>query len=122
MISFSWSFRLERADWVDFANNHSSTLASQCFGGTLAHVSVTGHEANLSTDQNIGGSVDAVWQRVADSVLVIELALGNRVVHIDSWEKQFTILEEIIKAVHSSGGFLGYAQDLTSNGGESIWR
>ena len=65
---------LQRADRVDLAHDHASALAAQRLGGALADVAVAGDERDLAADEHVGGAVQAVGQRVADAVLVVELA------------------------------------------------
>ena len=46
------------------------------------------------------------------SVNVVKLALGHRVIHIDSGEEQFALFGHLFKAVDSCGGFFRNAFDL----------
>ena len=52
---------LQGADWVDFANDYAGTLTCHGFGRTLAHIAVSSDEHGLAADENVGGTVDAVW-------------------------------------------------------------
>jgi hypothetical protein len=80
--------RLQRADRVDLGDDHASALAAQRLGAALADVAVAADDGDLAADQHVGGAVDAVDQRVAAAVLVVELALGDRVVDVDRREEQ----------------------------------
>ena len=53
----------------------------------LANVAVAEHHGDLAADERVGCSVDAIDQRVAATVFVIELALGDRVVDVDGRER-----------------------------------
>ncbi len=57
----------------------------------------------------IGGALDGVVQAVAAAVLVVVLALGDRVVDVDRRHFQGAALEHVEQAVHTGGGFLGDA-------------
>ena len=66
--------RLQRADRVDLGDDDAGALAAQRLGAALADVAVAEHDRDLAADQDVGGAVDAVDQRVAAAVLVVELA------------------------------------------------
>ena len=60
----------------------------QRLGAALADVAVATDQHLLAADQHVGAAVDAVDQRVPGAVLVVELALGDRVVDVDRRERQ----------------------------------
>ena len=66
--------RLQRADRVDLGDDDAGALAAQRLGAALADVAVAEHDRDLAADQDVGGAVDAVDQRVPGAVLVVELA------------------------------------------------
>ena len=76
--------RLERADRVDLGDDDAGALAAQRLRAALADVAVAADHGDLAADEDVGGAVDAVDQRVAAAVLVVELALGDRVVDVDA--------------------------------------
>ena len=76
--------RLQRADRVDLGDDDAGALAAQRLRAALADVAVAADDGDLAADQDVGGAVDAVDQRVAAAVLVVELALGDRVVDVDA--------------------------------------
>ena len=65
---------LQRADRVDLGDDDAGALAAQRLGAALADVAVAADDRDLAADQDVGGAVDAVDQRVAAAVLVVELA------------------------------------------------
>ena len=79
---------LQRADRVDLGDDDAGALAAQRLGAALADVAVAADDGDLAADQHVGGAVDAVDQRVAAAVLVVELGLGDRVVDVDRREEQ----------------------------------
>ena len=66
--------RLQRADRVDLGDDHPGALAAQRLRAALADVAVAADHGDLAADQDVGGAVDAVDQRVPAAVLVVELA------------------------------------------------
>ncbi|AIY18433.2 Signal peptidase I [Pimelobacter simplex] len=108
---------LQRADRVDLGDDDARTLAAQRLRGALAHVAVAADDRDLAADHDVGGAVDAVDERVAAAVLVVELRLGDRVVDVDRREEERALLEALVQAVHARGGLLGDALDARGDGG-----
>jgi hypothetical protein len=52
-------------------------------GAALAHVAVAAHHGDLAGDHHVGGALEAVEERLAAAVEVVELRLGDRVVDVD---------------------------------------
>ena len=111
---------LQRADRVDLADDDPCTLAAHRLGGALADVAVPDDEDDLAADQHVRGTVQAVGQRVPDAVLVVELRLGDGVVHVDRREAQFAGAEQLVQAVHARGGLLGDALDVRRDPGPAV--
>ena len=65
---------LQRADGVDLGDDDAGALAAQRLRGALADVAVAADDGDLAADHHVGGAVEAVDQRVAAAVLVVELA------------------------------------------------
>ena len=103
--------RLERADRVDLGHDHPRALARERGRGALADVAEAADQRDLAADEHVGGPVEAVDERVADAVGVVELALGDRVVDVDRREQQLALLGELVEPVHAGGGLLGDAED-----------
>ena len=103
---------LQRADRVDLGDDDAGALAAQRLRGALADVAVAADDGDLAADHDVGGAVDAVDQRVAAAVLVVELALGDRVVDVDRREEQRALPEAVVQAEDAGGGLLGDALDV----------
>ena len=103
---------LQRVDRVDLGHPHLGAQRAQRLGRALAHVAVAGHAGDLAGDHHVGGALDAVHQRFAAAVEVVELALGHRVVHVDGAEQQRALGAHLVQAVHAGGGLFGHADDL----------
>ena len=103
--------RLQRADRVDLGDDDAGALAAQRVGRALAHVAEAADDGDLAADHHVGGAVDAVDQRVAAAVLVVELALGDGVVDVDRREEQRALAHHLVETVDAGGGLLGDALD-----------
>mmetsp|Transcript_16337 Transcript_16337/g.28014 ORF Transcript_16337/g.28014 Transcript_16337/m.28014 type:complete len:282 (+) Transcript_16337:2014-2859(+) len=111
---------LQRADGVNLS--HDDTCAGCLHGrrATLAHISVACDEGDLARNHNVGGAHDAVGQGVAATVHVVELGLGDRVVHVDSREQELALVLHLIQALHTSGGLLAHAHNLCGHLGPAL--
>ena len=103
---------LKGVDGVNLSHPHLSRQRAQRLRGALAHVAITGDHGHLAGDHHVGGALDAIDQRLAAAVQVVELALGDRVVHVDGAEHQRALGRHFLEAVHAGGGFFGHADDL----------
>ena len=74
----------------------------------MGSISVT----NLAGHHDVGGALDAVGQGFTAAVQVVELGLGDGVVHVDGREEQLAFLFHLIEAMHAGGGFFGNAAHL----------
>jgi hypothetical protein len=84
--------RLQRADRVDLGDPDVGALAAQRLGRALADVAVAADHRDLAGDHHVGGALDAVDQRLAAAVEVVELGLGDRVVDVDRREQQLAVV------------------------------
>src|SRR6266851_2553638 len=77
------------------------------------HQPVAFHRRLQRADRvDLGGALDAVDQRLAAAVDVVELRLGDRVVDVDRREEEPLLLRHLVEAMHSGRGFLGDASDF----------
>ena len=107
--------RLQRADRVDLGDDHARALAAQRFRAALADVAEAADHRELAGDHHVGGAVDAVHQRVATAVEVVELRLRHRVVDVDRRKQQGARLGHLIQPVHAGGRLLGDAFDALAD-------
>ena len=75
----------------------------------LADVAVARDDRDLAGDHHVGRALDAVDQRFAAAVQVVELRLGDRVVDVDRRERQPAFLFHLVQAMHAGGGLFGHA-------------
>ncbi|CAB4885735.1 unannotated protein [freshwater metagenome] len=108
---------LQGADGVDLGDDHASALAAQRVRRALADVAEAADDGDLAADHGVGGAVDAVDERVAAAVLVVELALGHRVVDVDRREDERALTEHFVQPVNTGRGLLGDAHDARADGG-----
>ncbi len=91
---------------------------AQGLGAALADVAVAADDGDLAGDHDVGGALDAVDERLAAAVEVVELRLGDGVVHVDRGDAELAGLRHLVKAVHAGGGLLGNALPVLQVAGE----
>src|SRR5690606_39284501 len=94
----------------------------QRLGAALAHVAEAADHGDLAGHHDIGGALDAVDQRFTAAVQVVELRLGDRIVHVYRRKGELAVLRHLIQAVHAGGRFFGHAADLRKAGGVPVGR
>ena len=114
--------RLQRADRVDLGDDDARALAAQRLRAALADVAVAADHRDLAREHHVGGAADAVDERVAAAVEVVELRLRDRVVDVDRREQQRAALHHLVEPVHAGGGLLGDAVDARRPCGASDGR
>ena len=108
---------LESANRVDFGDDHAGALTAQGLGAALTHVAVAAHDCNLTSHHHVGSAVDAVDERVAAAVEVIELGLGHGIVHVDGRELEALGLSHLIEAMYAGSRFFGNALQCFAGAG-----
>ena len=107
--------RLQRVDRVDLGDDHAGALAAQRGGAALADVAVAADDRDLAGDHHVGRAVDAVDERVAAAVEVVELRLRDRVVDVDRREQELAVLVHLVEAVDAGRRLLGDALDALAD-------
>jgi hypothetical protein len=101
---------LEGVDGVDLSDENAGTEAAESLGATLADVTETSNDGDLTSDHDIGGTLDSVEERLTASVKVVELALGDGVVDVDGRDEKSvglaSVLQHLVKVVDTGGGLL----------------
>ena len=106
--------RLQRADRVDLGDDDAAALAAQRLRAALADFAEAEHHRDLAAEHDVGRAREAVGQRVAAAVDVVELALGDRVVDVDRREEQRARFHHLIQAVHAGRRLLADAAQSTT--------
>src|SRR6266545_179954 len=104
--------RLEGTDRIDLGHPYLGLEAAEGLGRALAHLPVPGDDRDLARHHHVGGALDAVDQRLAAPVDVVELRLGDGVVDINGGKEKARLLCHLVEAVDARGRFLGDAPDL----------
>src|SRR5665648_304452 len=89
-------------------------------GGKVAFIAGYGDERDLASDQDVRRAVDPVGKGVPDAVPVVELGLGDGVVHVDGREQQLTGLGQLVEPVHAGGRLLADPLDARSHPGPAL--
>jgi hypothetical protein len=108
---------LQGADRVDFGDPHRRAQALERLRATLADIAVAQHHRDLAGDHHVGGALDAVHQRFAAAVEVVEFGLGDRVVDVDGGEGQPALFLHGVQAMDAGRRFLGHALDVGLDSG-----
>ena len=103
--------RLQRADRIDLGDDDAAALAAQRLRAALADFAEAEDDRDLAAEHHVGRAREAVGQRVAAAVDVVELALGHRVVDVDGGEEQRARFHHLIEAVHAGRRLLADAAD-----------
>src|SRR5262249_52345996 len=69
--------RLQRANWVDLRYQHAAAGLAQRRCRTLAHITVTRDHGYFAGHHHVGAATDAIDQRLATAVEVVELGFGH---------------------------------------------
>ncbi len=102
---------LKRADGIDLGHNDPRSVIAQGMRATLTHIPVTAHHRDLASDHDVRRPFDPVSQRLAASVKIVELGLGDRIIHIERRKKKFLFLHHLIQTVHACCRLLGNTPD-----------
>jgi hypothetical protein len=97
---------LEGVDGIDLGDENAGTHGVEGLGATLTDITETGDNGDLTSDHDIGGTLDTVDERLAAAVEVVELGLGDGVVDVDGGDKETLVLEHLVEVVDTGGGLL----------------
>ena len=84
--------RLQRADRIDLGHHDAAAGVAQRGGRALADVAEARDHRDLAGHHHVGAAADAVDQRFAAAIEVVELRLGDAVVDVDGREQQLALL------------------------------
>lgn len=98
---------LEGVDGVNLSDDDTGTHGVESLGTTLADITVTGDDTDLTSDHDIGGTLDTIDEGLAATVKVVELGLGDTVVNVDGGDLELAVLEHLVEVVDTGGGLLG---------------
>jgi len=78
----------------------------------LADITKAGNHGDLTGKHNVGGTLDTIYKGLATTVVVVELALGDTVVHVDSRNLEFTVTEGLVEVMDTGCSLLGDTFDI----------
>src|SRR3546814_11625440 len=83
---------LQRADGVHFGNPNLGTQGRKRLCTTFADITKAAYNGDFASHHDVGSALDAVYQRFAAAIQIVELGLGDRVVDVDGGKGQFDLL------------------------------
>ena len=110
--------RLQCADRIDLRHHDAAAGLAQRSGRAFADVAETRDHRHLAGHHHVGAAADAVDQRLAAAVEIVELRFGDAVVDVDGGEQQAAFLGHLVEPMHAGGGLLGHALDAGRELGE----
>ena len=102
---------LQRADRIDLGHQHAAAGLAQRRGRALADVAEARDHRDLAGHHHVGAAADAVDQRLAAAVEVVELRLGHAVIDVDRGPQERALLLHVVEAMHAGRGLFGDAAD-----------
>ena len=101
--------RLERADGVDLGDDDAGAWRPSRPAEPLPTSPKPATTHRLAREHDVGRAHDAVGERVAAAVDVVELRLGDAVVDVDGREEELVLVGHLDEAVDAGGRLLGDA-------------
>jgi hypothetical protein len=98
---------LEGVDWVDLGDEDTGTHAGKSHNAALTNITETSDDGGLTSNHDIGGTLDTVDKGFTAAVEVVELGLGDRVVDVDGWDLESALTHHLVQVVDTSSGLLG---------------
>ena len=114
--------RLQRADRIDLGDHDAAAGLAQRGGRALADVAEARDHRHLARHHHVGAAADAVDQRFAAAIEIVELRLGDAVVDVDRREQQRALLLHLVEPMHARGGLFRDALDVLGDLGEVALR
>jgi len=127
---------LESVDWVDLGDKNTSSVRPQSLSAlesdhknglsfrrwelmtyTLSDITVASNDGDLSSKHDVGSTLNTIDKGLAASVVVVELALGDGVVDIDSSDLELALPVHTVKVVDTGGGLFRETPDPR----EELW-
>jgi len=87
---------LKSADWINLSDNNSGTAVLHGEGATLTNISETADDDLLTSNHDVSGSHETIWEGVLATVDVVELLLGHGVVNVDGSHEEFSLEGHLI--------------------------
>ena len=114
--------RLQRADRIDLGHQHAAAGLAQRGRRALADVAEARDHRDLAGHHHVGAAADAVDQRLAAAIEIVELRLGDESLTLMAGHSSVPLLLHLVEAMHAGGGLLGDALDVLGALGEVALR
>ena len=114
--------RLQRADRIDLRHHHAAAGLAERRRRALADVAEARDHRDLAGHHHVGAAADAVDQRFAAAIEVVEFRLGDGVVDVDGGPQQRAGLLHVVETMHAGGGLFRDALDVLGDLGEVALR
>ncbi len=109
---------LQGVDRVNLGHDYARPEPAQAVGAAFADIAVAADAGGFAGDHHAQGTLEAVGQRFAAAVQVVELGLGDGVIDVDGGHQQFAGGEHLVEAVDAGGGFLAHPFPVPDRPGE----
>ena len=103
---------LQRIDRIDFGHDHASAHPTQRLRRALADVAIAADDRDFAGQHDVGRALDAVGQRLAAAVQIVELRFRHRIVDVDRRNQKLAFLLHLVEAMHAGGGLFGNAAPI----------
>ncbi len=113
---------LQRTDRIDLRHHDAAAGLAQRRGRAFADVAEARDHRDLAGHHHVGAAADAVDQRLAAAVEIVELRLGDAVVDVDRREQQRAFFLHLVEPVHAGGRLLRDALDRFRDLAEPAFR
>jgi hypothetical protein len=97
---------LKGADRIDLSDEDDGTGSLHGLGATLSDITESADDGSLTGNHDISSTAKTIGKRVLASVKVVELGLGDGVVHVDSREQKLASGGHVVQSVDTGGGLL----------------
>ena len=78
-------------------------------GAAFADIAVAANHRDFAGDHHVHGALDAVRERFATAVEIVELGFGDRVVDVDGRDEELACFQHLVQPMHAGGGFFANA-------------
>ena len=89
--------RLERANRINFGDDYAATGIAEGLRCPLTYIAITCNHCHFTGHHHIGCPTDCIHCRLTAAVLVVELRLGHRIIHIDRWHGQCACFHAVVQ-------------------------
>src|SRR5438270_10226240 len=94
---------LKRIDRIDLGYDNASTKATERLGRAFADVAIAANNRHFPGDHHAKSALDAVGERLAAPVEVIEFRFGDGVVDVDGRDQELVFFHHFVEPMDASG-------------------